>query len=125
MRSPSGRCLNQIVSLYRYAPKQDADAGVESSGGAFNPATDPNYTLVTASAACGVNPSGSMMLTDSLGRTTESYIYVLQFATDYGLKLKDCATWVDGNTTRNLFVENRTNAAGRQSVFDVEFAERR
>ncbi|WP_406699234.1 hypothetical protein V5E97_10190 [Singulisphaera sp. Ch08] len=118
MRSPSSRCLVNRVSLYRFAPTQDADAGVaaDSYGDAF--ATD---------IPCSVQPAApARFLDNDAARLTEKTHFDVMFAANYELVADDKIVWVDeAGVSHNLFVHGNADQAGRGAAFVVGCEERK
>lgn len=116
MRSPSARCLNQTVDLYRMIRTityQDADGGLLPAG------SYPD-TPDVAAIPCAVNPDYSVRLDSEHGRVTDETPYVLVFATDPGCTVMDKFTW----NGLNLFADGGAiDMAGHSGAYGVRCTE--
>lgn len=112
MRHPSARCLANVVTVYRYAPTQDVDAGA-----VFNQAT---ATVLARSVPCSVQPARpDANYGEDQDRVSQVNQYIVIFSVDYGINIKDVIVWVDGSVTRTLSVVGSVNWAGRSSAWGV------
>lgn len=117
MRKPSARALTNRVTLYRYAPAQDAEGGV-----AANPYGEP----LAADVPCSVQPSEPMRYVDqTTGRLVQKTVHDVFFRDDHALAADDKIVWVDNaGVTHNLFVLGSTDQAGKGGCFMVSTEER-
>ena len=117
MRKPSSRCLINRVSLYRFAPVQDEDAGV---------AANPYGAAFAADVACSVQPAAPERFLDGdTARLIQKTMWNVMFATDYSLATDDKIVWVDtAGVTRNLYCYGNADQAGRGEAFVVSCEER-
>lgn len=112
MRSPSPRCLANTVTVYRYAPSQDEDAGAT-----FN---QTSATVLARSVPCSVQPARPEAdYGEGQDRVFQVNQYTVIFPIDYGVNIKDVIVWVDGLVTRTLSVVGAVNWAGRSSAWGV------
>jgi hypothetical protein len=117
MRSPSPRVLSNPVTLYRFAPVYDADAGIDGTAAQYGA---PFATNVPAS----VQLQGSDDVFDG-DRPTRVNHYLVYFAADFALGLKDRIDWTDSGITHTLYVTGAVDAAGKRSTWEVSAIEKR
>lgn len=116
MRSPSSRCLANTVTVYRYSPSQDEDAGAT-----FNQAM---ATILAKSVLCSVQPTRpEANYGEGQDRVSQVNQYTVIFPSDYGVNIKDVIVWVDGTTTRTLSVVGSANWAGQSAAWGVSARE--
>lgn len=116
-RSPSARSLPNRISLYRFAPTQDEDAGVEA---------DPYGAAFATDVPCSVQPAEPERIIDGkASRLGQKTSYHVMFANDPGLVADDKLVWVDAaGTSHNLYVQGCADQAGRGAAFVVRCEER-
>lgn len=117
MRKPSSRCLVNTVSLFRFAPVQDEDAGVAANryGAAF-----------ATGVPCSVQPAEPERFLDGdTARLIQKTMWDVIFRDDYSLATDDKIVWVDtAGVSRKLFVHGNADQAGRGAAFVVSCEER-
>lgn len=115
MRSPSARCLPNLVDAYPASATQDHSGGVQ-------------YVYAAATlrgVPCSVQGKGAGEEVDEHGRITPVNMYHVLFATDPGLTSRDKLVQTDVTPSRTLFVQGNTpSEAGRGSVFVLRAVER-
>lgn len=115
--APTAAVLANRVTLYRYAPQQDADGGVDS-GTAYSAAP------IAANVPCSVQAQ-SVAQDDGQGRVSLLTYWEVVFATAYALGLRDKVVWTDASgATRTLFVVGTVDMAGRGGAFGVTCVEK-
>jgi hypothetical protein len=117
MRKPSTRCLSNRVSLFRFMPVQDDDAGV---------AANPYGAAFATSVPCSVQPADpERFLDNDTARLTEKTMYDVMFRDNYSLKADDKIVWVDElGVSHELIVHGNADQAGRGAAFVVSCEEK-
>lgn len=117
MRKPSSRCLVNRVSLYRFTPTQDEDAGVTA---------DPYGAAFATDVPCSIQPAApERFLENDTARLIQKTMWNVMFAANYSLATDDKIVWVDDAVvTHELFVRGNADQAGRGGAFVVSCEER-